>query len=318
MSRVFRKALLCFITLLIISCSNQSNYETNSFYVLGTILNITLPKSKNNFFNITYKFIKKKEDKINSFYNKFNSSPIYTKIVIDDEIYNLLKKAQFFYNISKHKFDISIYTLTSLYGFPEGPFKIPSNKNIDNAMKMIGLKNIQLNRNHIIKLTNLKIDMGAYAKGYIVDEAIELLKKNGIESAIVDAGGDLFALGLKNGNKWRIAIKHPDTENSFLSIVNVSNKAVVTSGNYERFFITKDGKKIIHIFDATTGKSANNYKSISVIANTTELADGLSTLFFLLSLKEIENLCSRFNTPTLVYTLDNKIIKLCSWETYEN
>ncbi|KAA0256879.1 FAD:protein FMN transferase [Deferribacter autotrophicus] len=318
MSRVLRKALFCFIIFTLISCSSQNSYETNSYYALGTILNITLPKSKSEFFEKTYKLIKKKEDKIKSFYDNFNSSPTHSKIVIDDEIYKLFKKAQFFYNLSEHKFDITIYTLTSLYGFPEGPFKVPTNKELNTAKKKLGFKNIQFDKNYVIKQTDLKIDMGAYAKGYIVDKAIELLKKNGTESAIVDAGGDLFALGLKNGKKWRIAIKHPDIENRFLSIVNVSNKAVVTSGNYERFFITKNGEKIIHIFDATTGKTANNYKSISVIADTTEMADGLSTLFFLLSLEKIEDLCKKYNAPTLVYTIDNKLIKLCSWESYEN
>ncbi|BAI80126.1 thiamine biosynthesis lipoprotein ApbE [Deferribacter desulfuricans SSM1] len=318
MSKLPKSIIFCFITFILISCSNDNKYISKSFYALGTIVNITVPAKNENLIEKTYKLIQNKESEIKSFYENINSAKPFQKIKINSEIKSLLKDSIYFSNISNGKFDITIYTITSLYGFPEGPFKQPAYEKIRDALTKIGISHIHMENETIFKDNDILIDMGAYAKGYIVDKAVELLKNNGVKNAIVDAGGDLFALGDKNGKKWKIAIKHPDKPDSFLSIVSIANKAVVTSGNYERFFITKDGKRIIHIFDATTGKTANNYKSISVIADNTEIADALSTVYFLLPIEKIKKLCEKLNTPVLVYTLDNKLIKLCSWESYEN
>ncbi|MGA1862174.1 FAD:protein FMN transferase [Deferribacter thermophilus] len=285
---------------------------------MGTIINITLPSNKTSLFDESYKLIKNEETEITDFYKEFNNSKPNEKIVINNKIKSLLADAIKYSKISEGRFDITIYTITSLFGFPEGPFKTPSNNELEAAKKKIGISHIHLSDNFIYKDTNILIDMGAFAKGYIVDRVIDFLKTKGVNNAIVDAGGDLFALGDKNGKKWKIAIKHPDKNDDFLSVISIANKAVVTSGNYERFFISETGERIIHIFDAKTGKTANNYKSVSVIANDTKTADALSTIYFLLPIEKIKTLCKKLNTPVLIYTLDNKLLKLCNWAQYEN
>ncbi|MBC7196762.1 MAG: FAD:protein FMN transferase, partial [Deferribacterales bacterium] len=152
---------------------------------------------------------------------------------------------------------------------------------------------------------------------YIVDKVAKFLLNEGVESFILNAGGDLFASNRKNNRKWRIAIKNPERENDFLSIINLENKAVATSGNYERYF-EKDGKRYIHIFNALDGLNANTYQSVSVIADTVEKADGLATVFFLMGLDEIEKVCKVENVSVLIYTLDSKKIKMCNWESFED
>ena len=93
--------------------------------------------------------------------------------------------------------------------------------------------------------------------------------------------------------------------------------AVATSGDYERFFM-KNGIRYNHIFDMSTMEPANLYRSVSVIADNCETADGLSTVFFLLPENEAAEVCKRTETPVLIYTHDNRVIKLCGWENFEN
>ena len=158
--------------------------------------------------------------------------------------------------------------------------------------------------------------MGAYAKGYIVDKGIEFLKSEEIKSAMINAGGDLYALGNKKNRKWHIAIKNPDNKKKFLSIIALKNKAVATSGNYERYF-EKNGRRYTHIFNALTLQSVNNYKSISVIADTVEKSDGLATVYYLMNIEKMRETCRKLKTPLLVYTKKSEKIKLCGWQEYE-
>ncbi len=101
----------------------------------------------------------------------------------------------------------------------------------------------------------------------------------------------------KGDRKWRVAIKHPDNNDKFLSIINIENAAVATSGDYERFFKSCEGDRIFHIFDATTGKNPYYHRSVSVIADTVEHADGLATAFFLMSKDEVAKKMSGASNP---------------------
>jgi thiamine biosynthesis lipoprotein len=283
---------------------------------MGTIVEITLPKDNLSYTYEIESYIRELEKNINNNTNILNSSKKNIKITFDSYFIDLIKKGVYFSEISDGKFDITIFSILKLYGFPEGPYNIPDNRSIKEAIKNGSFRNININNNMIIKKSDFLIDLGAYAKGWIVDQAIEKMKKAGIKQGIVNAGGDMYCLGDKNGDGWTIGIQNPDNKNNTLSVVKLKNKAVVTSGDYERFFI-KDGKKYIHIFNAKTYLPADNYRSVSVIADTTEMADGLSTVFFLMDTKEIGRLCKKYNTPVLLYNLDGSLIKLCGWDLIE-
>ena len=281
---------------------------------MGTILEITL--SNDNAVKEALEVIKKTANSIDLTTQKINSAKINYQVALNKDFQYLLQKADYYHKISKGRFDITTATIAEKYGFPSGPFKIPNDKILENALKNYGWKNLISNEKYVFKKTDLKINTGAYAKGYIVDKAVEYLKSKNISSGLINAGGDLYALGSKNGKNWKIAIQNPMSKEKYLSIVNLKDKALATSGNYERFF-EKDGKRIIHIFDGKTGMTANNYQSVSVIANSTETADGLATVYFLSNINEIKNLCKKYKTPVLIYTLDNKLLKLCNWKQYE-
>lgn len=208
--------------------------------------------------------------------------------------------------ITDGRFSMYAYTISSLYGFPEGPYRVPSDEELEQAVDKID------------RLDEVLIDTGAYAKGYIVDKAAYLLETKGVKSAMVNAGGDLYVIGGKDSRKWRVAVKHPDKKDEFISIVNLEDTALATSGDYERYFETEDGKRIFHIFDALTGKNPSYYRSVSVIADTAQKADGLSTAFFLLPKAELEKQCRLLNTPVLLYTKNGDKHKLCGWEEFED
>ncbi len=125
----------------------------------------------------------------------------------------------------------------------------------------------------------------AKAKGYIIDKAIEILKNNGINNALIDIGGDIRTLGKPNGNnEWKIALQNPRNESGYISIIKISNKAVATSGDYERYFI--ENKSVHHIVNPKTGYSATELIRVTIFANTAIDADSLPTAVFVLVLKK--------------------------------
>ena len=319
MNKPAKIAILLFVVIIpfvISGCRDKEQYNTRSFYEMGTIVNVTLNKKDDYIINQLNKKMKSWENEISGFAEKVNNTEPGKNITVSKMNYKLLQKAESYKNLSNDKFDITVATISSLYGFPKGPFRIPDNETIQNKSDDVGFSNLVFDKTSLSKKTELKIDMGAYAKGYIVDKGIEFLKSEGIKSAMINAGGDLYALGNKKNRKWHIAIKNPDNKTKFLSIIALKNKAVATSGNYERYF-EKNGKRYTHIFDSTTLQTANNYKSISVIADTVERSDGLATVYYLMDINKIKELCKREKTPVLVYTLKSKKIKLCGWQGYE-
>ena len=134
----------------------------------------------------------------------------------------------------------------------------------------------------------MQLDFGAVGKGYAGDRAAEILKKNGIKSAILDFGGNIQTIGNKpDGSAWTVGIKNPwaaaEGGNAVACGVKIRDKAVITSGGYERFFIGEDGKKYIHIFDGKTGRPVeNDLESVTIICEKGLYGDALSTSLFVM------------------------------------
>jgi thiamine biosynthesis lipoprotein len=131
--------------------------------------------------------------------------------------------------------------------------------------------------------SGMALDLGGIAKGYIVDRGLELLARSGIGHALLNAGGDIGILGPKpDGSPWRIGVKHPRRDDELIAVISWLKKgAVVTSGDYERFF-EEDGERYHHILDPRTGYPARNLLSATVVAPTAIEADALSTALFVM------------------------------------
>ncbi len=210
------------------------------------------------------------------------------EIKVDGETRDLILFSIGISSISEGVFDLTIFPLVKLWDIKEQN-KIPTNDEIKYKLRNTGYRKISLADGTLLKDSCVRIDLGGFAKGYAVDKAVETLKKNGVKTGIVNAGGDIRAFGNKY---WKIGIQHPRKKDGLLGILTLKNKSIVTSGDYERFFI-KNGKRYHHIINPKTGYPADELMSVSVISDSCMLADALATAVFVLGtkhgLKLIEN-----------------------------
>ena len=182
-------------------------------------------------------------------------------------------------------FDISIYPLMVKWGFTTQKYNVPSKNEISKLLKNVDSSKIEFDeKSSSIKLgKNMKIDLGGIAKGYTSSRVMQIFKDCGVTSGLVSLGGNVQALGTKtDGTDWQIAIENPDKSSDYIGVVSVKDKAVITSGGYERYF-EKNGKTYHHILDPKTGYPAESgLKSVTIVSDNGTLADALSTSLFVM------------------------------------
>lgn len=179
-------------------------------------------------------------------------------------------------------FDLTLGRLKGLWGIEEEAPRIPAPAEIRGALAGVGPQALAVDGTTVRKrLPSLAVDLGAIAKGFAVDRAIAVLRSHGVASAAVNAGGNILVFGTRQGRPWRVGIQHPRQSDGVLATVEVSDRAVATSGDYERFF-ERNGRRYHHIFDPQTGYPADRCQSVTILAPTAMLADGLSTTVFVL------------------------------------
>lgn len=182
-------------------------------------------------------------------------------------------------------FDISIYPLMVKWGFTTQKYNVPSKNEISKLLKDVDSSKIIFDeKSGNVKLKeNMKIDLGGIAKGYTSNRVMQIFKEHGVKSGLVSLGGNVQALGTKtDGTAWQIAIENPDKSSDYIGVVSVKDKAVITSGGYERYF-EKNGKTYHHILDPETGYPAESgVKSVTIVSDDGTLADALSTSLFVM------------------------------------
>jgi thiamine biosynthesis lipoprotein len=179
-------------------------------------------------------------------------------------------------------FDMTLGRLKALWGIEGSEPRIPSEAEIAAALDGIGPQALHLEGTHVSKpFSSLQVDLGGIAKGFAVDQAIEVLRRAGVAHASVNAGGDIRLLGDHRGRPWRIGIQHPRNPLTLLATLELDQVAVVTSGDYERFF-ERDGVRYHHLFDPRSGRPAALCQSVTVVAASAAEADALATAAFVL------------------------------------
>lgn len=207
------------------------------------------------------------------------------QVKISEDTFGVIKRSFYYSDISHGAFDISFASIGYKYDYRK--HLQPSENEIKAALPLINYKAIQLDETqHTLKFAHpgMRIDLGGIAKGFAVDRGVEILKRNGIEHGMVNAGGDSYVLGDRFGRPWYVGIKNPRGEGTVIKIP-ISNLAISTSGDYERYF-EQDGKRIHHIINPRTGHSATGIISVSVLADKSETADGLTKPVFILGVDE--------------------------------
>lgn len=184
--------------------------------------------------------------------------------------------------------DISLYPVLSAWGFTMDTQNVPDAQTLAQARALVDYRRIVLHENTVTLPEGMQVDFGALAKGYAGDCAVEILREYGISSALLNLGGNVQAIGSKpDGSPWNIAVQNPAAPSAPLCSLAVTDAAVITSGNYERYFIAEDGTKYGHILDPATGAPVDNeLASVTIVGTSGVRCDALSTALFVLGLED--------------------------------
>lgn len=221
--------------------------------------------------------------------NLINQNAGIEPVKVYQEVFNLIERAIGISKITQGAFDISYGSLDkSLWNFDKTMTSLPDPQTAKKMIHLIDYRNIILDKQNctvFLKEKGMRIGFGGIGKGYAAEMAKQVLLKNNVHSGIINASGDLCAWGLQpNGQKWTIGVANPDAPNAAFSYMEISNKAVATSGNYEKF-VTINEKKYSHTIDPKTGLPITGIKSVTIIASNAEFADAMATPIAVMGIK---------------------------------
>jgi len=243
--------------------------------------------------------------------NKINKNAGIAPVKVSKNTFDVVKASLIYSEKTKGSFDITVEPLVSLWGIGTDKARIPSKDEISNALSLINYKDVVINEKEstiMLKRKGQAIDLGAIAKGYTADELKKVLLNYNVSSAFLNLGGNVYVLGNKpDKTPWKIGVQNPlEPRGDYLGIVSVSDKSVVTSGNYERFF-ERNGKRYHHIFDTKTGYPAEKgLISVSIISDKSIDGDALSTSVYTLGLDEGKKLIESLKDVEAVFVTNDK------------
>ena len=240
--------------------------------------------------------------------SKINRGAGIEDVAVDGDVIEVIRKSIYYSEISDGAFDITVGGAEELYDFGNGG-KLPEEHKFKNAVKDIGYKNIRVKGNtiHFFK-KGTKLDLGGIAAGYAVDKGIEAIKMCGINNALINAGGDIRAIGESENGQWKVGVLHPREDDRLKDTLLLKNLSVATSGDYRKYFIS-GGKRYHHILNPTTGLSTEGIQSVTVVAPLAVDADALSTAVFVLGKKRGMELIERLkDVEGIIIDSDGKVI----------
>lgn len=212
--------------------------------------------------------------------SKININAGIQPVKVDIELFDLIKRSIAISKITDGAFDISYASMDKIWIYDGSMKELPTDEEIKSSISKVGYQNIILNeadQTVFLKLKDMKIGFGGIGKGYAADKAKSLLMLEGVNSGIINASGDMNTWGKQpNGEEWKVAITNPMNKNKGYGMLPITNGAVVTSGDYEKFVLLNN-KKYSHIIDPRTGYPADGIISATVFAPSAEFADALAT-----------------------------------------
>lgn len=273
---------LFLIILALISVSGCAKKETSDIFAMDTIINLSV-YGKN-----SKTAIAEMEEEIKRLDLKFSPSE---EFIQDEETEYITDTADKVSYLTDGAFDIRLSSVSRLWGFYDKNYKIPKDTEIQSALE------------------EKDYDFGGIAKGYAGDRLYEICKQNGIKSGILSLGGNIVTIGENpDGEVWKIGIADPKNPSEYIGYTEVIDKAVVTSGNYQRYF-EENGKRYHHILNPKTGYPAESgLLSVTVISDSGILADALSTAFFVSGKDMVFKLYNELSFEAVLVTTDGEII----------
>lgn len=230
-------------------------------------------------------------------------------VQVHKDTFELIERCQRLSQLTQGAFDISYGSVDkSLWNFDTTMTRLPDAATAKRMVRLINYRNIELDRpgqSVFLKEKGMRIGFGGIGKGYAAEKTRQWLIQQGVKAGIVNASGDLTTWGLQpNGEEWTIGIADPDQSNSIFSYLKVSNMAVATSGNYEKFIVV-NGRKYSHTIDPRTGLPITGIKSASIITPNAELADALTTPVAIMGIEAGMDLVNQLNQVECIIIDDN-------------
>lgn len=207
-----------------------------------------------------------------------------TPVKVSPELFGLISRCIKISELTEGAFDITFSGLGSLYSFDKMEHDLPTDNTIKEHLRKVGYKKIILDKeNETVYLaeSGMKMGFGAIGKGYAANCAKRLLLELGFKNGVVNAAGDLNAWGKNIDKPWSIGIASPEDGEEVIAWLEANDNSIVTSGNYEKYFIN-NGKRYSHIIDPRTGYPATGLKSVTIITSDAEVGDALATSVFVL------------------------------------
>jgi FAD:protein FMN transferase len=213
--------------------------------------------------------------------NLINQNAGIQPVTVDKEVFDLIQRSLRISSLTQGAFDITYGSIDkSLWNFDTKMKTLPDRETAKQMVKLIDYQKVILNQNDstvFLQERGMRIGFGGIGKGYAAEMAKRFMITEGVENGVVNASGDLATWGNQaNGKPWTIGIADPNQKNQTFSYLNISNMAIATSGNYEKFVMI-DGKKYSHTINPKTGLPVTGIKSVSIIASNAEIADALAT-----------------------------------------
>jgi thiamine biosynthesis lipoprotein len=243
--------------------------------------------------------------------NQINAQAGILPVKVDREVFDLIQRSLRISELTSGAFDITYGSIDKrLWNFDTNMTSLPDKETAKQSVRLINYKNVILDKEActvFLKEKRMRIGFGGIGKGYAADRAKQVLINRGISSGIVNASGDLSAWGhQQNGKPWTIGIADPDTKSPF-SYINITNMAVATSGNYEKF-VTINGQRYSHTIDPRTGLPVTGIKSVTIISPYAELSDAMATPITVMGTRVGLDLINQMNSIACIIIDDaNKI-----------
>jgi FAD:protein FMN transferase len=244
----------------------------------------------NRLLNIGIQEIKRIEETLSEFkentvVSQINRSAGVKPVKVDGEVFSLLLRCQKIAALTQGAFDISVGPLKKKYNFKNQQFTLPSQREINTTLKLVGFTKIILDaetKEVFLPHPGMHISFAAIGKGYAADCVKKIWINLGVTSGVISASGDLTTIGTRpNGFPWDVGIANPDQKNDVAFHIPVVDSSVATSGDYEQFFL-HEGIRYSHNINPITGLPVKGIKSVSIISQSAELSDALATAVYVM------------------------------------
>ncbi len=312
------RAVFLLVPLLFASCAEAP--QAQSEFVLGTLCSVNLFEggSAGAYREIFARFreieARMSVNKDGTQVDSINRNAGIAPVRVDQDVLQVIAAALEFSGRSQGAFDPTVGPLVALWGIGSDSARLPEPAEISQALSLIDRMSVEIDAKVgtvFLKRKGMRIDLGAIAKGYAADEAGRIIRKRGIQRAIIDLGGNVLAVGTKKGGlPWKIGVQDPSgLRGSYIGILQIKDATMVTSGVYERFF-EADGQRYHHILSTADGYPVrNSLLSVTILAKESMTADALSTSVFALGYEKGSALVASFPGVEAIYVFEDMTVR---------